>query len=251
MTYYDLLGDPRYFNRFLHWFNTKYPDIKEPHYRNLIQRLLQVRTIQEYGNLLSDRAYIIDAYESLRIEFGMGKRSAKLVEYNIFVDSIQKHKVQLSKLHHYDITQMVNSSELASVKAILKELFYELEVVPEKESNTPKLVAVTKTLHFLLPSLVMPVDRESVQKFLYLKDKTPSSVDKQFDLFMDVFDQYIALSQKLNLRSNNGDGNWWNMSVPKRIDNAIAGFWMIFNTENIQGLICNNIDQLLVQLKMP
>jgi hypothetical protein len=255
MTYYDLLCNPNYFNRFLRVFNSRYdPTLKEPHYRDVILRYQRLSTADPYESLLYDPAHIFSAYESLRVEFGMGKRSAKLVKFDKFIVSIQGHAKQFKTLNTYSFNQMSHTTAYNAVLPILKLLFHELAVVPENEKDpakTPKLVAVSKTLHFFLPNLVMPVDRQSVLQFLYLKDNTPDHVDKQFALFVEVFGKYVNLYQRLGISADRGTYDWWNVSIPKRIDNAISGFWQVFNPANIQSTVCTHIDTLLTELRVP
>jgi hypothetical protein len=135
----------------------------------------------------------------------------------------------------------------------LKLLFSGLKVVPLKAKpgkppkEGPKLVAVSKILHFLLPDLVMPVDRKKVLRF-FRKGDVPQETDEQFELFMEVFRKYAEVTARLGLTSGNGDGNWWNISVPKRIDNAILGFWDIFDDANLERIICGHTDMLLEYL---
>ena len=72
---------------------------------------------------------------------------------------------------------------------------------------------------------------------------------KHFTLFEEVFSKYIALTANLTLTTSNGNGKWWNRSVPKRIDNAIDGFWKMFNEDNLEMVICHHMDILTSWLK--
>jgi len=96
----------------------------------------------------------------------------------------------------------------------------------------------------------MPVDGASVLRFLR-KGSVPTKIGKQFELFKEIFCKYIELTSQLKLNPDNGDGNWWNISVPKRIDNAIGGFWKIFGNDNIERITCDHIDMLLKYLGIP
>lgn len=262
MSYFDLLFERQYFDTFLNYFNSLYSkqgQDRETHYGNLIKRYYRydnqnapssslVIDNSHIEALLDDFNHIYDMYESLRVEFGMGKRSAKLVPAVEFFSSIQGHKAVIVGLTNYRMDCIVPGTVPQDLLDALEQLFYGLRVVPP---NKPlKLVAVSKTLHFLLPNLVMPVDGASVLRFLR-KGPVPQKINKQFDLLIEVFNKYIELAAQLGLKSNNGDGNWWNISVPKRIDNAIGGFWAIFNDANLERIICGNIDMLLSFLKIP
>ena len=262
MTYFDLLLERQYFDRFLNYHNSLYSakyQYRESHYGDLIKRYYGYarKTVSSgpfaidsshIGALLDDFNHIYDMYESLRVEFGLGKRGAKLVPPGEFFSSIQVHKTIIVRLTNCTMDSTVPDAVPQALLEDLERLFYGLTVVPEDKPL--KLVALSKTLHFLLPNLMMPVDGASVLRFLR-KGPVPQKIDRQFDLLIEVFNKYTELTAQLELKSANDDGNWWNISVPKRIDNAIGGFWAIFNEANLERIICNNLDMLLSFLDVP
>jgi hypothetical protein len=239
---------------------------RESHYSNLIKHYYMIGqgtpgspsiTSDHVAALISDQTHIKDVYESLRKEFRMGMRGLRLFPLEVFSDSIQAHKQVLVRLTGYRMESIAPGAIPQELLDELKLLFCRLKVVPPKAKpgktpeEGPKLVAVSKILHFLLPDLVMPVDRAKVLRFLGKKGDVPSDQEKQFTWFKEVFAKYIELAAQLGLTSNNGDSNWWNISVPKRIDNAIIGFWDIFNDANLERIICGNIEMLLKYLNIP
>lgn len=215
---FRLLFEPSNFQKFLKIHNQHYAPHREPSYARLIHRY---NSTGDYLKLL-DEEYIRLCYEALGNEFGMNKRGAKLVPYSTFKSSILGQKLALSalskdRLEHFKSGQKP-TDDLFSKLSIL---FRHLQVM----ASGAKLVGVSKALHFLLPNLIMPIDRKNVLTSLYGSDYVPPSLDGQFKRLREVFERYSGLAQHLNLTAHNGDGNWWNASVPKRIDNAIAGVW--------------------------
>lgn len=274
MSYFELLCSRRYFDIFLKHYNSRYGKKtssspytamtipqrsgkeKEPRYSSLIKRYYMISgniasvssfTSNHVSALISNQTYIGNAYNSLNTEFRMNRRLSKTVSYEEFWNSIQNHKVVIVRLTNYRMDSIVPGAIPEGLLNDLRQLFYGLSVVPLYKPR--KLVAVSKTLHFLLPNLVMPVDVAGVLRFLRMGD-VPQKIDKQFDLFIEVFRKYIELAAKLGLKMDNGDGHWWNISVPKRIDNAIGGFWDIFNDADMGKIICGNIDTLLSFLEI-
>jgi len=153
----------------------------------------------------------------------MDQRRARLVPYSQFASSLVSQKLRLHGLSRYKMEE--HTSDTMSVSNLFSEfhvLFKQLNVM----ASGSKLVGVSKALHFMLPNLVMPVDGDSVLKFCYGSNYVPPSFDAQFERFKEVFQRYADLTRHLQLKVSNADGNWWNISVPKRIDNAIAGFWV-------------------------
>jgi hypothetical protein len=266
MTYFDLLCIPKYFDRFLNCFDSNYGEkgqYREPHYGKLINRYYKI-DIEEgisYLNghiknldidsnhvirLINDNTHISNIYESLRIEFGMGRRSAKLVSINDFTVSIQDNQAIIERLANQRLDSIPPGTVPTSLLTDLKTLFFGLQVVPQDQKS--KIVAVSKALHFLLPDLVMPIDGANILRF-FGKGDIPGKAEQQFEWFKEVFIKYVQLIAYLKLERDNCNCNWWNISVPKRIDNSITGFWMIFNNKNIEALICNHIEMFLNYLK--
>jgi hypothetical protein len=76
-----------------------------------------------------------------------------------------------------------------------------------------RLVSNSKTMHFMLPDLVMPMDRQNTLNFFY--GNTGESPEK----FMDIMDCAYQVAQRSDLRRYLDKK--WNQSIPKVIDNAI------------------------------
>jgi hypothetical protein len=162
----------------------------------------------------------------------MNKRRARLVTGPQFKSSVLKHIPILSRLSSYRL-ESINSKSLTSIFSDLWALFQGLQVM----ASSSKLVGVSKAMHFLLPDLVMPVDRENILRFYYGQTgpNVPTSLHKQFQILQQVFESYRDLALHLPLNLSNWDGNWWNKSVPRRIDNTIAGFWKAFPNISFQS----------------
>ena len=214
---------PSNFDAFLSIYNQHYDPNREPNYRQLVQTY---RNTNDYRRLLND-AHIRLCYDALGHEFGLAKRRAKLVPFSAYASSILAQKQRLWILSKYRLEQF-KSGQVATANLFgqLSALFRGLNVM----ASGSQLVGVSKTLHFLLPDLIMPVDRENVLEFLYGSRYVPVSIDTQFSRFTEVLNRYTDFAQRLSLTLGNGGGNWWNTSVPKRIDNAIAG--LLFGVKN-------------------
>lgn len=219
---FKLLYIPENFQKFLTIFDEAYTKLgvyKEQSYGHVIEKY---NNTPSYLKLFDNSEYISLAYDSLK-EFKMNQRRARLVPYSEFQLSLVSQKSRLHGLNRYKL------EELISDKISLSDLFSELQVLFSQlnvMASGPKLVGVSKALHFMLPNLVMPVDGDSVLRFCYGSNYVPPSLDAQFERFKEVFERYSDLTRHLGLKESNADANWWNISVPKRVDNAIAGFWI-------------------------
>jgi hypothetical protein len=111
---------------------------------------------------------------------------------------------------------------LESQKGTIKKLFNELELV---DTKTP-LVTFSKTLHFILPNLIAPIDRKYTLRFFYGKNPEGcfTSRQKQFDVFWKIEMEFSKYAQKQKELSSFVEVNGWNRSIPKVLDNAVIGY---------------------------
>ncbi|MEJ5226821.1 hypothetical protein [Thermodesulfovibrio sp.] len=105
-------------------------------------------------------------------KWNMNQRGARLTTIDKFKDSIEKNAENLIKLSKLKLSQL-NQSLLNEIKPKLKEIFSNLNVMETKS----KIVGVSKTLHFLLPDLVMPIDRKFTLNFFQIN--LPSDPDRE------------------------------------------------------------------------
>jgi hypothetical protein len=96
-----------------------------------------------------------------------------------------------------------------------------------------RIVGVSKTLHFLLPHLVMPIDSTYTMLYFYGSNKYHDKAEKEFETFLDIFTKIHRITRQLNLTINDVDGEQWNTSIPKLIDNAIIGFDKYMNSHTV------------------
>ena len=76
-----------------------------------------------------------------------------------------------------------------------------------------RLVSNSKIMHFILPHLVMPMDRKNTLMFFY--NNTGESKNK----FLEIFESSWYIAKRMNLSYYLDDD--WNRTIPKIIDNAI------------------------------
>ena len=82
-----------------------------------------------------------------------------------------------------------------------------------------KLVSNSKTLHFLFPNLLMPMD--GLHTLTYFYHNTSESSDKYMEL-IKLSLEIMGKDSEENWKKCLGNGDkWWNTTVPKMIDNAI------------------------------
>jgi len=156
----------------------------------------------------------------------MNKRGARLVDLPTMRDSIRFHREYLSKLYKYRL-EMLSEEDIQEVLQHLKVLFCGLKIMATKR----RIVGISKTLHFLLPDLVMPIDSTNTMLAFYGYNRYDNIPEKEFKTYSNIFKKSYAIAKRLKLTESDVDGLWWSCSVPKLIDNAIFGFFI--NMKNL------------------
>lgn len=213
------------FNRYLenYYLNEVFFGPSVYFYRKVIE---MVRRSTNYERLINDNRFIEYTYATLA-SWGMhrmGPKGPKMEDYVIFRNSILSNKPIIIELSEYKLCDLEHD-ERDLIKEKINRLFNNLEVM----RSDSKLVGNSKVIHYLLPDLCPPVDREYTLRFFYgsLTSKNTPSFDKNeaTGLFLEIFDYFFEIYKKLSLKLEDYDLNkTFNTSIPKIIDNAIIGF---------------------------
>lgn len=185
---------------------------------NYINLIKMYNSTQNYRELLRNGKYIQLSYVTLQ-DWNMDQRGAKLASLNVYSNSILSNEIVLTRLHPLRL-ELLNTSQLDATLLDLKTLFVNLEVMQTKA----RIVGVSKTLHFLLPNLVMPIDRNNILDLLYLGAPYSADPQKEFRIFWGILTEYNLLCKNLALSTKDVDNKGWNTSIPKIIDNALISF---------------------------
>ncbi len=175
---------------------------------------------------VSSESYLKKLYLTL-IDWGMDARGAKLAQEEIFIESVQSHSDSFKKLVNFKI-ESVTSSEFENSLAILGELFRHLELVA---TSKPPLVTFAKTMHFLVPELLVPMDRTYTMCFFF-GSTTLNYKMHRFDTYAALFREFYDFSHNHPELKGYLDDDW-NYSVPKIMDSIIIGYL------NRNSLNCN------------
>jgi hypothetical protein len=168
--------------------------------------------------LLQDNEFLELIYITL-IAWDMNRRAAKLVSFEKFKKSIFDNTNLLSELYNYKLGSL-SEGDVSIILNKIEKLFVNLNVMKSKS----KIVGISKTLHFLLPDLIMPIDRKYTLGFFYGHNKYDQEITKEFKTFKEVFVAFHHIATKLKLSEADIDNFNWNTSIPKLIDNALIGF---------------------------
>jgi len=178
-----------------------------------------LRRWQEVGRdpiaAVRDEVFVRSLYQTLRA-WGIGVRSSRIRPLPDFWAALRSHEERFGALAETTISD----SDLLDrgIGARVWELIERLDII----ENEARLVALTKTLHHILPRLVVPIDRAYTGRFFGWSPVVMQT--RQHQRFTEMFAVFNRLAQAVDLDSEVGDG--WRMSPAKLIDNAIVAYCM-------------------------
>ncbi len=172
--------------------------------------------VTEFPNEMKFTNKFIELVYTTLIAWNMNQRSAKLSNFDLFKESLIKHEQTIKSLEQYRIE---NLDYVDNLKETIVSLFKNLKLVAK---NKPKLVTFSKTLHFFLPNLLMPVDRSYTLLFFYNNTNFNKTDDEQIQIYCDIFEQFRQFAKVWNY-ANYVDEKW-NKNIPKMIDNIIIAY---------------------------
>ncbi len=124
------------------------------------------RLVTEFSNGTKFSDKFIELTYTTLIAWNMNQRGAKLSDFPTFRKSLLQHRQTIQSLDNLRIEKLADINGLTEK---INFLFENLQVVAD---GKPKLVTFSKTLHYFLPNLLMPVDRRYTLTYFYSKRKT-------------------------------------------------------------------------------
>lgn len=148
----------------------------------------------------------------------MGTGNAKLAELDEIKESFRQQVEQIREVEAYAISEL----EKSRVGQVAEQLWRIISGLKIGIGET-KIVANSKALHHLLPSLIPPVDREHTIRFFY-HHKTLNQGDE--NAFREIYPYFhqIATSCKGEIQQRVTARHGMDTSETKVIDNAIVGY---------------------------
>ncbi|MCK5019443.1 MAG: hypothetical protein KAS32_20460 [Candidatus Peribacteraceae bacterium] len=152
---------------------------------------------------------------------GPSDMGAKMNDFKLFKKCIIQNEDNILslkdlKLHEVNIVDYMDD---------INDLYFSFW--PLMESNS-KLVATSKVMHFLLPKLIPPIDRQYTMKFFGKNIPTIKSAEdkknivKENQIFQYTLNKFYHISQEVDCTQF--INSEFSPTVPKVIDNAIVSF---------------------------
>jgi hypothetical protein len=163
---------------------------------------------------LADEPFQRSLYRTLQA-WGIGARASRLRDFPDFVGALQAEARTIEGLDGLAIDD--TALDVRDVGSTVARLAQSLDIV----TNKTRIVPGSKTLHHLLPDLVVPIDREYTQRFFDWAN--PSFQQFPERCFRQAFSAFATIARQVNPEQHIGAG--WYTSRTKVIDNAIVGLW--------------------------
>jgi hypothetical protein len=179
----------------------------------------QTIALRREANGVGEAIDSVDFLVSLRLTleaWGLGRRQSRLLPQAAFDEAIRSARVQIEALDGLMIDDL---SLPADAGERIWQVIESLGVV----DNRAKLVAGTKTLHHLLPDLVVPMDREWTGRFFELRQHQWQHLPAQRRTFLQAHRDFRDLACQVEPQQY-VDGRGWRTSRTKILDNALIGF---------------------------
>jgi hypothetical protein len=189
-----------------------------------LHKIINVTKKRDYTNVFTNE-FIEFIYATLAAwgmhRMGPKNKGAKMNNFDSFKECIMKNENKILKLKDIKINKIEDDAIIEDIKNLY------LSLGPLMESKS-KLVATTKVMHFLLPHLIPPMDREYTMKFFGIhlptikSENDKENIDKEVKIFEFVFKKMCYISKQVDC--SKFTGLKFSPTVPKVIDNAIVSY---------------------------
>lgn len=179
---------------------------------DLHRRTIEIRRQHtSVTDVLTDAEFIESLYATLQ-SWGIGVRASVLVPVKQFGTALRQQAELFSRLESTSIDDP--ALDLERTTSLLWQLISDIDIV----ENKAKLVALSKTIHHVLPDLLPPIDRAYTQKFFLWYPI--EFQDQQQLVFRSMFRDFVTIASRVEPAQFVGSG--WRTSRTKVIDNAIV-----------------------------
>ncbi len=170
------------------------------------------------------------------LAWGIGRRASRLVPEDEFAAALRTAVPSLEELESLTIDGANLPDDIADRLWLLVSSLGVVE-------NRAKLVAGAKTLHHLLPALVVPMDREYTGRFFQLHLPEWQDPASQRRIFGIVYNQFVNVARRVQPQQY-VTSQGWRTSRTKILDNAIIGFCKV----ELAGLPTDSEDETVNQI---
>jgi len=152
--------------------------------------------------------YNFEVLYATLVYWDMNSRGAKLKYFDDFKSVLRSCLPQFEAIE--SAMQSFSPTQSHYIIELLRRTYEGMTLM----ETSGRLVSNSKCLHFLFPSLCIPMDRTNTLKFLF--GNTNESINRYLEAIQFSFD-----IMRMDIQFEKYLDNQWNQTVPKLIDNAI------------------------------
>jgi hypothetical protein len=201
------------FPRFLRIFEQNPPFKKTGQLEYHLDTIQRRRALGSATKAVNDDQFVDGLYMTLQA-WGIGVRGSNLKPRGAFADAL---RAKISAIT--DLEGICIDDPALNVKTVAEKLWHLIDTL-NVVSNKTRVVPGSKTLHHLLPELVVPIDRAYTQKFF--RWHNPTFQYEQPSCFAHAFGVFAEIARQANPIQYATGG--WNSSRTKVIDNALSRY---------------------------
>lgn len=158
------------------------------------------------------------------IKWNMNTRGAQLADEKDFIESVQTTKKVLDELNQYILPDFLNYNKQKEIEILLCKVYEKLNL-----SKSNPFVTTSKTLHFYMPQLFIPIDRTyTVNYFTNYKgvDLPDKKNKKDLVKWAMSFHRQLAKLYDLHIEEFNNLSIQTKIPITKLLDDMLIGFTM-------------------------
>lgn len=186
--------------------NFKYREGPDLYFYRKTIALRRRESLDELFDDESDR-YLELIYATL-VSWDMNTRGAKMKYFDKFKLNILKNRKNLMHLSSH-ILDKLSDKQFEEAKRVCGKIYSNMHVM----ISSGRLVSNSKTMHFILPDLVMPMDGQNTLNFFF------GNAGESKRRFLTILERSYHIAKSIDLRQFLDEK--WNLSISKVIDNAI------------------------------
>ncbi len=189
--------------------NFKYRKGPDLYFYRKTMELRRKKPLNELFDDVSDR-YLELIYATL-VSWDMNSRGAKMKYFDDFKLDVINNKKSFLYLSPYSL-DLISDAKFLEVKRICGTLSDNLHIM----RSSGRLVSNSKLMHFILPDLLMPMDRQNTLNFFF------GNTGESKRRFLTILERSHQIAKNIDLQQFLNEE--WNLSKPKVIDNGIISY---------------------------
>jgi hypothetical protein len=211
---------------------------KEPLNSRSEQYIATVKLRKQFSSVtaaIADDEFLRNLHSTLEGFFRLARIG--LLPLDQFKQELSRHQTSIASFEGEKL-----GTEPEATGAELSKLISQLNLTKKKEKkgkkateDNPRLVSGTKTLHLLLPDLVVPIDREYTRAFLFRYTGDFDAGDAEQETFRTAFATFHTIAKAVAPETYVGK-HPMHTTPTKVIDNGMMGFVELVRAQ-FQGLI--------------